>query len=127
MQLTIGRLYCMSVFNQNNNNYGDGFQINTQNQYQSSQDNDLTKLLEELKQLTISLPLEAQKEANELIQTLEETPENDFSKPCFISRVSCLLTKLPGTIATTMNMSSDVEKIISVIDRIKNTLSNLWK
>ncbi|MTR04442.1 hypothetical protein [Streptococcus salivarius] len=67
----------MSVFNQNNNNYGDGFQINTQNQYQSSQDNDLTKL--------------------------------------------------PGTIATTMNMSSDVEKIISVIDRIKNTLSNLWK
>lgn len=34
----------MSVFNQNNNNYGDGFQINTQNQYQSSQDNDLTKI-----------------------------------------------------------------------------------
>lgn len=117
----------MSVFNQNNNNYGDGFQINTQNQYQSSQDNDLTKLLEELKQLTTPLPLEAQKEANELIQTLKETPENDFVKPGFISKVSCLLTKLPGTIATTLHMSSDVEKIISVIDQIKNTLSNLWE
>lgn len=112
-------------FNQNNQNYGSGTQINQQNFHNTTKEFDeLKNLLEELKQKKSSIPEEVSKEVDELIEVVQNTTPEDMKSSSFISRFTQLYTTISMTLPKLVNSTKDIG---SLINNIKTIVEGFWK
>lgn len=108
------------TINQQNNNYGSGTQYNIQNSIQSNYNKEtINQILKTLKENKEGLPDQLVEDVNDLIEIVENSSEDEFKKPSFVSRFYEKCTKITLVLSTAVVATENIEKIINAVGKLK--------